>query len=673
VSAHRSFFRSAIVLIGLLSLLIGYYWTHKPFSFALIQSVGGAVLDILTVAAIVIVTGGVGRQVLARLDLCALSTAERVALESVLGLGITSWIALFLGMLGLFHGLVLWIMLAVTALLCWRDVIGWTRSWGQLRAQLMRPGSRWGTFLTLLLVILLLLALLPTLAPPYSWDALTYHLVGPAHYLAANRIAAHADNPFMGFPQSVELLYGITMSLFGRDTTAALIHFWFGILALLATAGITRRYTNATTARLVPVLLVSAFNVWSLFREPLIDLATMAYGALALSVVAVWSETRRPGWLMLLGLLAGLVVGVKYTAVSLPFALTVYIVWQTRHLGRIVRDGLIFGTFALLAFLPWMFKGIMLYGNPVYPFIFGGMNWDAQKSQAFSGAGTGLLGTVDAWQLPVLPLAATIFGTDAGSGYGFTLGPWLFTVPFLLLICWIYLPARARQLARLCVGLGLPLLLFWAALAAYTGLGRQTRLMVVTLPVAAVASGLGFYGLSLMPRKPLDTWFIVRGVLVVTLILGVIDTLRESATALPYLLGNVSRGEYLFTRPRIGTYASVMEHFGTLPPASRVLMMWEPRSYPCPVTCLPDILFDHWAHPLHSGRTPDNTFDDWKRDGIDYLLLWKPGYDFTITEEMASFAENKLFLPTLERWMMPVWTDGVAYTLYRWKTQDASY
>ena len=123
-------------------------------------------------------------------------------------------------------------------------------------------------------------------------------------------------------------------------------------------------------------------------------------------------------------------MGVKYTAGMLAVAALVAIaVWAPR---RFLRSAVILGGTAALAFLPWAIKGLGLYHNPVYPFFFIGLGWDATRSQAFGLTG-GLLGTSDAWQLPILPLAATIFRVERGAGFSFTSGPWPLTLPLLLI------------------------------------------------------------------------------------------------------------------------------------------------------------------------------------------------------------------------------------------------
>jgi hypothetical protein len=109
-----------------------------------------------------------------------------------------------------------------------------------------------------------------------------------------------------------------------------------------------------------------------------------------------------------------------------------------------------------------------------------------------------------------------------------------------------------------------------------------------------------------------------------------------------------------------------MQRLEDLPPDSDVLFMWEPKWYACPAIlyCTPDVIFDHWSRPLLHGSTPDAVFTDWKQQGIDYLLV----LDRRLDEHAYLAPQNNLFLPTLDQWMTPVWSDGKGgYTLYAWK------
>jgi len=697
--------RVIAAVVFLLAILASYYWAHKPIDpnnaqdLAFVNVMGGALLDLVTVSLIALVAGGLGRRLLKWIDLPALSRAERIALEGLLGLGISGWIALMLGLVGLYNGAALWLALLVIAILCLRSVFGWLRDGLTLGRQAFQPEAGWSRFLAIITLILLFTALLHALAPPTAFDAINYHLVGPTRYLVAGRITAQPDNHFLGFPQGVEILYGFAISLFGRDTAAAPLHFVFGLLGLLAVAGLVRRYTNTVMAWLSLILVLSAYSIWLLFGWPYVDLGMLAYGAAALVAAVGWRETltnlhssatnealenvhdtpplrargggRGEGlrWLILMGVFGGMALGVKYTALGLLLGLGICILVSAPR--QVIRNGLIFAGTVFLTFLPWAIKGLLLYQNPIYPFVFGGLNWDAGRASTFSTTGTGLLGSPNVWQLPILPLTATALGVEKldAVGYTFTAGPWLLTAPCLLLLGWRWLDDRARELARTTLLLGLPMLGFWMVMAALSSIGVQTRLMMMAMPMAAVLGTLGLFSLSRWPRKPLNVYFIAQALVSLTLIFTGIDAIREMVRAgvVSYLTANSSREDYL--NASLGIYINAMRQLADLPEGSQVRLMYEPRAYYCSktITCVPDILFDHWPRSLRQGFSPDAVFASWKEAGDDYLLLFNLGYDFNAQDDRF-VDENALFPEALERWMTPVWSDDVdGYTLYTWK------
>ncbi len=661
--------RALLIFVGLFALLIGYYWVHKPFDIAVFLLLGGALLDMATVAILFVIAGGIGRSLLARIDLTRLSRAERIALEGGIGLGIVALATLLFGLIGLFRPLILWALLIVVALLLSRSLRAWLREAAAVGRSALRFESAGAGLVVGYCAIMLLLALVIALAPPAHWDSLTYHLVAPQRYLAAGAIHAQPDNFYLGLSENVEMLFSLVIGAFGRDTAAAPLHFGIGLLALLATAGLARRFAGKAAGWWAALLLLSAYNLWALFGWAYVDLATMLYGALALTAITAWHGVASDGqptdaWLVVIGVIVGLVVGVKYAAGMIGVAAgLVILIHQPR---RAIRNGLIVGITALLVFAPWAIKGIALYGNPIYPFAFGGLNWNPDRMRAFQYSAYDLVGRGEAWQLPILPISATIFGRDAADGFGFTVGPWLLTLFLLLPLVWAFLEARARELARMVLIFAAPLVVYWAAMAAINSVGIQTRLMLMVLPAFAAAGAIGLHGLANFPKKPLDIGFIVRAALALTLALTLIDALRTVASdqAAGYLLGETTLDDYM--------YANTQAYYGAvsqLPEGSKVLLMWEPRGYDCPpsVTCTADVLFDHWKLPIFAeGLTPDAVLARYKAEGYDYLLMAQSIYDAYLP--FSTYPEiDRAFPAEIERAMIPVWTDGLRYTLYGWK------
>ncbi|MBL8134166.1 MAG: hypothetical protein JNL42_20055, partial [Anaerolineae bacterium] len=473
--------RALLIFFGLLVIAVVYFWSHRPFGIEpgsippAVLTLGGAALDMLTAAALFLAAGAVGGWGVERLRLrstAALSRLEWLALETGVGLGALALPALLLGLVGLFQPLLLWGILAALLLLLRRRAVEWARGWRALLGAL-RVRSGWEAFALVWLGAMLVLALIYGLAPPTHWDSLTYHLVAPTRYLRAGRIAAHPDVFYLGFSQNVEMLYSYAVGAFGRTSAAAPVHFGIGLLALMGLIGVARRHAGRWAGWTAGLILLSSYNLWALFGWAYVDLAALLYGALALIAVTAWSESLAVRWIVIMGGIAGLAAGVKYNAGALGLAMgAAVLLTQPR---RALQHGVIMAGVALIVFAPWALKGLALYGNPVYPFALGGLEWDAGRTAAFTFPDFSFSGRGWLWHVPILPFAATVFGQDNVDGYGFTLGMWLLTSFAALPLLWRWLLPRERALARAALIFIGALWAFWAAAGWSSGVGIQTR------------------------------------------------------------------------------------------------------------------------------------------------------------------------------------------------------
>lgn len=669
----RGLLLRGLIIFTLMSiLLMAYYWTHRPFGIdplnpnaASAGRIIGMIVDVLTVGVLALIAGGVGAFLLARLDHVGLSHAEIVALDLGIGLGLFSVVAAALGLLGFYNPPILWGGVILGGVIARKGIMAHLRHWRALLAG-VRIDSAWTAFLAIFCGVLLALAALAALAPQTHWDTLVYHLPAPLTYLRDGAIRAQPENFYLGFPQNLEVLYGVTVGAFGRDTAAAPLHFVYGVIGLLATMGLTRRFAGAGVAWLAAALLLGGYSLWALFGWAYVDLGSFAYGGLALSAALTWHdrrETNPRGWLIMMGVIVGLAAGVKYTAGLIGVSLGLYVLLSQPR--RVVTNGVIMLLAALAVFAVWMVKGALLYQNPVYPFVFHGLNWDAGRMNAFNYTDFGILARNNAWQIPLLPFAATIYGVNRLDGFGFTAGAWLLTAFALLPLVWFALDASAKQLARAMLIVLAPLLVYWAIVAAFTSTGMQTRLLTVALPAFAVAGAVGLDGVFKFPKKPLAIGFIVRVALIVTLILAAIDSVITAAheDTLGYLFASRAQEDYMYANTQAYYNAVALN----LPPDSQVRFMWEPRTYYCPPTthCIPDAIFDNWTRPQVLGLT-DDPFAYYREQGDDYLLVSRALYDNYLPFSRYPELESTFF-EQLEASMILVWTDGVRYSLWGWR------
>jgi hypothetical protein len=662
------------ILLAVTLLLAGYYAVHKPIDPASGLRYLGMAVDVLAPAVLVVICAGAGRGVLRRIaaragisDGFGLSRAERLALDAAIGLGIMAGIVVLLGLAGLFRPLVFAVLLGVVIVLFRREIAAWLRDLAAcLRAS--RPDGVFTWLLAGFCALLLALALIHTLAPPYAWDSIVYHLVEVQHALRDGRLTGSAENFYLGFPKATEMLFGMVIGLTGRFTSGGGIHFAFGVLGLLAAAGMAKRIAGVQAAWLTAALLLGSFNLWQLFGWEYVDLAVMLFCTVGFGLLLCWREGgfARHSLLYagLLGALCGFGFGTKYTMGAFILACGLWMLIAGRR--QALRPFLVFAVTASLAYAPHALRGLLLYGNPIYPYLFNGLVWDSVRSSIFSQAGRGLLARGEMAELLALPISATVLGMNYGETYSFTLGPFLLTGPLLLPFVWRAAQPKLRAAAWLGLAVMLPIYLYWAVTAAFTGIGMQTRLVIMLLPISAVLGAGALVTLDRLPEKPIKVSFIVRGLLLLTLLFSLFEVHKKvNETRFPEVtLGTMPEQEFLFRN--LATHPATMARLGDLPAGSTVRFMWEPRNFYCPahLTCIPDVLFDHWGYQRRQGLQPDEIVERWRAAGDDYLLFFHLGYqeylDFSFSPDY-----DVEFPPFAAENLPVVWAaDDGRYTLY---------
>ena len=679
-------------VLWLFVVVAAYHVAHKPFSGATLLAAGQAAAGLAGAALVVALGAGVGLLLLRPFEL---GPAERLVWATAAGLGALSLGGLALGALGLLRPWLLWIVtvagLALVARALWRALCA---AWND---PAWRPEGRFEKLLAVYCAAMLALALLYALAPPTAWDGLVYHLTGPRLYLASGRIGHPLDLPYLGFPQLMEMLFTWAMGLAG-ERAAAPIHWGYGLLGVLTLALAGRRWLGGSAGWLAAATLLSAPTIVRLAGWPYVDLTLLLYATLAFLALqhALEDGTAPRRWLILSGAFAGLALSTKYTALALLPALAVAsgqvckcasvqvckcASLQVRKCASAqvckcasVRTCLLAYLHtctlttlsAVLVWAPWPLKNLLLTGNPMYPFFFGGVYWDAWRAWWYDRPGTGLASSAP-WKLLTAPWDATVWGVEGGAGYSATIGPLFLALLPLLALAWRGLSAGRRRWLSAALACSGVLYGFWLWGLARSALLLQTRLLFPAFGLLALAVGAAVEGAQALPRRPLDLGWLVRAVLLVVLALTLVGALLQAAVEGPQrvLLGLESPPDYLARR--LGWYAPMMADLDQrLPPQAVVLFLWEPRSYPCRVECWPDALLDRWAHATWLyGADPLAIAADWRAQGVTHVLFFRAGYQAILAEGFDPLtAADQEALATLLAELEPVAAWGDAYELY---------
>ena len=669
-----------------MALLLGlYYWVHKPITPPLARAAGGAVLDIALAGATVALAGGIGRRLLRPLDLAPWSVPEQRAVEALFGLGALSLAMMAVGAAALRPWSVAALALALGAVagreaVAWaRGLIGWARE--------ARPGGGWPGFLAWASAALLIMALVMATLPPAMWDVLTYHLAGPQDYVREGRFYAVPDNHFLGFPQLVDTLYAGLLALTGRLTAAGPLHWAIGGLALLATGGCAARYGGAAAGWVAVIAVLVSRTIWLEMTFAYVDLMLLGLMMAGLLAVERWNAARaarqpEAGWLALIGAAAGLALGVKYTALWIPIALGLLIAWLGRGDGlrALLRRGLIAGGVAALLFLPWLVRNALWYDNPLYPFAFEGGSMDSIRQDWYSQPRSGLIYGANAWQIPLMPLLATIAGVENAGTYAADVGPLFALLIPLVPLAWAGLSPGARAAMGRMLGAAAVVTLGWMGLGALGSyINVQTRLVLYALPPLAIAAGLGLEAPRGLPSRPLNLGFVVRAMVGLVVVFTLIDGTRFFITSgihAYYSGGGDYREDYL--EGALGWHYEAMRQTNDLPAGTRVWFLWEPRALYCDgerVRCRPDSLMDAWYHVRRTvpGGSPAAIAERWRADGADMLLVYEFGrqherenqdlYDPADWEAWDIFARDHL----REVWRGGNAEDDIQYILYAWQ------
>jgi 4-amino-4-deoxy-L-arabinose transferase-like glycosyltransferase len=433
----------------------------------------------------------------------------------------------------------------------------------------------------------------------------------------------------------MESLFGLAMLLRG-DVSAKLLHLTYGLLLAALIYRLSRRWQGREVAGWILLLLVTMPMVAVLAAWAYNDLALAFYQLAALYALLSHTESRRWGWLFVAGLLSGLALGLKYTAFPLPLVGMAYLLWQP---GRRWRKVAVFALLTGLVAAPWYLRNWAFTGNPVYPFLFGGRNWDAFRSAWYAHAGTGI-----GWHpLRILALPATMtLGLRDVNYYDGRMGPlFLALAPALV---WLtvrtwrgHATLRAstgkRRVFALLGGFALVHAATWTLGVIQSRALFQARLFlpgfVALIPLLAET----LVQLSILDRPGFSISAFVRliagVVLVLSLINQMLDVLRYDP--LGYLVGYEDRAAYL--RRVLGDHNRAMEELGeTVPEDGRVLFLWEPRSYYSPRRAQPDAILDNWAHLSYRYPTNAQIAAHLREEGYTHVLLNQWGLDFVIEE-----------------------------------------
>jgi len=658
------------VPLWVLGVYAGYYVVHKPLTLTNLQALANVAGDLLVWLAVLIVATALGSRLTRRIDYHSL--LERLVFSAGLGLSLISLLTLGLGLVGLLQRWLFWALLLAGGLLLWSEI---RRLALALRhARRPRWHGAWNTSLGLFVAASLLLTLLLALAPPVAWDALTYHLVGPARYLQAQRLTFEFDNYYLFFPQFSEMLFTAGMAL-KSDIAAQLLHYSYLLLTLGALVAFASRFWQRQQGLVAAALFLSIPTVVQIAAWAYVDLTLTFYSFAALYALLNWlnpaeSQAARPaatGWLLLAGLFGGACAAIKYTgATSLLILGAVLVLALVRHqlpLRRFLSGSLVIGVAALIVAGPWYVKNAVVTGNPIYPLLWGGREWNDISTRWLLVLGQ----PMSLLDLLLVPWTLTVMGQQGTVAYDATYSPlFLALLPLLLLV-----RRQARWLAPLLLAAVVGYVAWiLSGAASYGTFVLQGRML---LPIFAPLSLLCAYaldGLRRWDRKSFSLQRFLKMVVGLTLALGLLNQtlLTIGFNPLPSLVGLQNRASYQDRYTSQQWHQAISYANEHLTPDDKVLLVWEPRSYGLTIPHEADPLFDNVSQLLARYGSPEAVAGGLRQAGFTHLLVNQYIYPWIVEDYPLTPAERAAWEDFQARYLVPealVHDEGDYLLLYR--------
>ncbi len=294
-------------------------------------------------------------------------------------IGLYSYGAFTLGILGLLYKSTIWIFTAVfmTAVLFWkREKLyeirrGLLKSWQKLK---VLTKEKVLLIFILLFMFQVFVNFIGALGPEVGFDALWYHLTLPKLYLINHKIAHFPGGLlyYSDMPKLVELIYSSALT-FDNEVLAKLIHFSFGLLSGLALYKLSRKFIPPTIAFIGVVIFYSNLVVGWESITAYVDLARTFFEIMAVWGFINWWQTRKMKWLINSSVMLGLAIATKLLAIASLFIFITllgyfHIIKENLPKSFFLNAGMYTGI-CLFVPLPWFIFSYIHTGNPVYPFL----------------------------------------------------------------------------------------------------------------------------------------------------------------------------------------------------------------------------------------------------------------------------------------------------------------
>ena len=536
-----------------------------------------------------------------------------MAMEMAIGLGLIGSTILLVGLVGLYTPVAFAASLVILGGLSFPE-LGRAAHEAVSLPRRITAAARGEGFLSVGVALaasaILLLSAVQALTPPADNDALMYHLQAPRLYLETGRLFLTPDIWQANGPMLAEMVYALGLA-FGSDAFARLVNLTFAVLLTLATYGVAARDLGRRSGWLALAILlgIPILPIWGSLAGT--DMAWALYSFLAVIALLRWSTAADRRWLLLGGLFTGFAVSSRYIGLGLALLLSGWVAVARRNDGwrSILQDLSSFVACAGAVAWLWFAKNLVWTGNPVYPFLFGGPDWNPERLAFLMtylrsfGSGTSLANYL------LLPINLFVRHADFGTSMTSIDVP----SPFFLL-------ALASPWAGLPVGwIALGLLTLLAMLLWAVG-SQQIRFLLPLYPILTLLAVVTLRRIDSRFRRP-GARVIVPGIalggVAATLVYQLIFV--TITRPFPVILGEETKNAFL--ERTLYDYSAIEYIEDELPLSARVALLWDGRGYYCDTRCIPDADLSRWPRLLREAGSVQGAMEMLRGLGISHLLV----------------------------------------------------
>jgi 4-amino-4-deoxy-L-arabinose transferase-like glycosyltransferase len=558
---------------------------------------------------VIMIAAALGHRLLRWFRLDDLTALEQAIFGIPIGLGVLAYGMLALGLIGWLTPGAVAAWLLVIAALTWNE---WSSIIAQIPEQAKTLRDQWRGLgrgpkaIILLAAVILLATLIQSLAPPWDYDGLMYHLESPRQFLAANHMTFNSENWRASGPFTIEMLFSIGLA-FGSNTYARLIHLTYAVILIFTTVAFSRRHFSKKTGWIAFAIMlgIPVLPIWASWANT--HMGWAAYEFLSLYAVYTWTIERHRNWLVLAGITTGLALGSKFLSAGSAILLGFWILWQNRRdLKKLLVEAFFYAGVAILIALPWYIRSFMLTGNPVYPFIFGGPGWPPARLALLNEYLLNSFGAGSRW-IDFLLLPYTVYAKNAlFATLSIEMPSILF--PLTLLYPWKHTGGeRARPLALYAI----LWLLYW-----FNG-SQQIRFMLPVFPILAILTAIVLQNLFSPRLNRLAVIGLLAGVGIVSLFYQVVTFVQYKP--LPVILGLESKAEYL--RRNLYDYGAMEYIANSLPGDARVFLIGDGQTYYCNDRCLPLSQESNWLFMLEENQSVEAVIKSLRMQEVTHILF----------------------------------------------------